>query len=112
MCRPLMHGKYRPKMIRPCDWTFETKVIIVYGSVLKKIHFYSLLSFIVVTNHSQSMLVYRLVISRKNICIRGYRAKTTVGVFHLSRIVRKDHWNEALSNSTVWVSRPLMDQNG
>ena len=22
-------GKYQPKIIRPCDWPFETKVIIV-----------------------------------------------------------------------------------
>ena len=29
-------GKYQPKMIRPCDWTFETKVIIVCDSFFRK----------------------------------------------------------------------------
>ena len=26
-------GKYRPKMIRPCDWTFETKSLFVIRSL-------------------------------------------------------------------------------
>ena len=38
-------SKYEPKMIWFCDWTFETKVDIAFYS------FYSLLSFIVKTNH-------------------------------------------------------------
>ena len=29
-------GKYQPKMIRPCDWPFETKVIIVCDSLFRK----------------------------------------------------------------------------
>ena len=29
-------GTYQPKMIRPCDWTFQTKVIIVYDSLFRK----------------------------------------------------------------------------
>ena len=31
-----LRGKYQPKMIRPCDWTFETKVIIVCDSFFRK----------------------------------------------------------------------------
>ena len=29
-------GKYQSKIIRPCDWNFETKVIIVYDSFFRK----------------------------------------------------------------------------
>ena len=29
-------GKHQPKMARLCDWTFETKVIIVHESFLRK----------------------------------------------------------------------------
>ena len=45
-------GKYQSKVTRLCDSTFETKVTIVYDSFFYKTIFYSLLSFIVITNHS------------------------------------------------------------
>ena len=48
-------GKYQPKIIRPCDLTFETKVVIVYDSPFTKPISDSLSSFIVVTNRSQSL---------------------------------------------------------
>ena len=34
-------GKYQPKIIRLCDWPFETKVFIVFDSLFRK---FSLLS--------------------------------------------------------------------
>ena len=33
---PYGRGKYQPKMIGLCDWTLETRVIIVYDSFFRK----------------------------------------------------------------------------
>ena len=37
LCSTHSWGKYLPKMIRPCDWIFETKVIIVCDSFFRKL---------------------------------------------------------------------------
>ena len=52
-------SKYQPKMIKLCDWPYETKLVIVVIPSSKKQFLYRyefLLSFIVITNHSQSLL--------------------------------------------------------
>ena len=41
-------GKYQPKMIKLCDWSFETKVIIVFDSFFRKpisVHYAGCLNF-------------------------------------------------------------------
>ena len=55
--------KYQPKMTRVCDWPFRTKSIIVcdWFLIVKSLfvirsNIYRLLSFMVITNHSQNLL--------------------------------------------------------
>ena len=78
-------GKYEPKMIRLCVWPFETKVVIFCDSFFRKpCTFSCLLSFIVITIHSQSLIVETG--GDPQFCATNIRACILIVIHHMSPI--------------------------